>query len=163
MPYLSNLDVRRLARKLHKDQKDLGGEDYWWHLYRVADNLGRLWCNSSDVELQAAILHDAIEDTEATEQFLLDKNVNPQVIEIVKLLTLPETRDKNYLCYIQDIIDSGNVSAIKIKFCDNLDNTDPFRPKKLDRKTLSYWQDRYFPARLMLCKAILDLDVNYDR
>ena len=81
--------IIRLATTLHAGQSDKSGRPYIGHAERVADmvrNSGGTW-----VQEQAAWLHDTIEDTQATAQYLLGRGVPGAVVNIVEALT----HDKN--------------------------------------------------------------------
>ena len=105
--------------------------------------------NASPAEVQAAYLHDALEDTDATEADLLAAGVEPQAIAIVKRLT----RDPmlSYLDWIQAIAASGDVGAIRVKLADNADNSDPARAHPDRDRMLT---ERYVPARAVLTQAL---------
>jgi (p)ppGpp synthase/HD superfamily hydrolase len=153
-------DAQELARFKHEGQLDLSGRPYFEHLNRVFNYVISAWPDStSDDELCAAWLHDIIEDTDITAVDLLIKGFSPKTVEIVVLLTHKKDDERPYLEYVQDIIDSGNISAIKVKLADNYDNGDPFRAKPLTQKIINFWKTRYFPARIMLHEALLNYKV----
>ena len=69
----------------------------------------------------AAILHDVIEDTPFTTQFLIEKGITKEVIDVLQLLT----HDKETTTY-EDYIDNvcNNVDAMLVKLSDLTDNLD---------------------------------------
>ena len=73
-------------------------------------------------EVCVGFLHDVLEDTTFTADNLLAKGVDKDIVECVLLLT----HDKNvsYAEYIQNLIDSGNKTAIKVKYTDLMHNSD---------------------------------------
>jgi guanosine-3',5'-bis(diphosphate) 3'-pyrophosphohydrolase len=54
------------AEKSHEGQKRASGEPYFNHVFEVAKTLAKLGMDAKTVV--AGILHDTIEDTEATEE-----------------------------------------------------------------------------------------------
>lgn len=120
-----------VAMRFHAGQVDKCGKPYWAHLDRVARNLVRLWPDAPKEQVQAALLHDVLEDTNATPDSLRALGVTDEVIDIVRRLSRYDTKyaieGQDYLEWIQSIADSGNVSAIRVKIADNMDNSDPAR------------------------------------
>ncbi|TXM65745.1 HD domain-containing protein [Methylobacterium sp. WL120] len=131
----TSVDAELLARTLHADQFDKAGQPYVDHLRRVADAAEQRAVMASvarlpidvDAVVQAAWLHDVVEDTATTAADLLDAGYAPDVVTMVELLTKPETR-VSYEERVTKIIDSGNLGAILIKLSDNEDNASPRRP-----------------------------------
>lgn len=82
------LETIQFAAKAHKDQrrKGINGEPYINHPIEVASLLSNV-ASVSDIELlQAAILHDTIEDTDVTEETIL-KRFGETVLHYVKEVT----------------------------------------------------------------------------
>ncbi|MCJ2104712.1 HD domain-containing protein [Methylobacterium sp. E-041] len=131
----TSVDAELLARARHAGQVDKAGQPYVEHLRRVADAaeqravmaaVARLPIDVDSV-VQAAWLHDVIEDTATTATDLLHAGYAPRVVAMVELLTKPENR-VTYDERVAKIIDSGNLGAILIKLSDNEDNASPSRP-----------------------------------
>lgn len=144
-------EIIALARSLHAAQVDKAGRPYVDHLQRVAANLVRLHPAASRNEIEAAWLHDSLEDTEATEASLLAAEVSVETIRIVRAVTRPEGSD--YLAWIAGLAASGDLPAIRVKLADNLDNSDPMRTALLPdgaRRVAT----RYAPARRLLEAAL---------
>lgn len=106
----------------HAGQFDKAGLPFILHPQRV---MMRLPAWATDEEKQAALLHDVIEDTAVTADYMLEKGFSQRVVDIVQLVTNDKTT--TYAEFIQKIVDSGNVSAMIVKLADNEDNSDPVR------------------------------------
>lgn len=100
----------KIMYKAHTGQKDKEGKDYIFHPLTVAG-----LCKT-DMETAVALLHDVLEDTDYTEQQLLDEGAEQSVIDLVKVLTRQST--ETYSEYIDRICDSENISVIHVKEAD---------------------------------------------
>jgi (p)ppGpp synthase/HD superfamily hydrolase len=127
-----------LAERYHAGQTDKQGKPYIDHPRRVATFLAF----EPDNVRAAALLHDVLEDTDATEEVLRAEGIPDDVIDLVKLLTR-DKGEESYAAFIDRISDSTIASRIKI--ADLLDNTDPNRGP-IDIKL----QRRYHAALKML-------------
>lgn len=117
----STIDFIKVA---HANAFDKTGFPYWEHPYRVMQHLG---AKASNEERKAALLHDIVEDTEHTLEDLHNMGYTIEVLNVVKLLTIDKALNMPYIYHIAKIANSGNISAIKIKIADIMDNTDPDR------------------------------------
>lgn len=145
-------EIIRLAERLHAGQTDKVGAPYIGHLARVAANLERLWPDAPLDQVEAAWLHDSLEDTEATETSLLAEGVSAETIRIVRAVTRPEGAT-DYLGWIAALAATGDKPALRVKLADNLDNSDPARVLALpggDRML----ETRYRPARALIEAAL---------
>lgn len=110
-----------LAKRLMAGRKDWKGRDYYLHDLEVMELLP---LRSTDAEREAALLHSVLDTGAATAEDLLACGVEPEVVEIVKLVSNgPDV--KGYAAYVQkcrDIVASGNRSAMKVKLADMLAN-----------------------------------------
>jgi (p)ppGpp synthase/HD superfamily hydrolase len=88
---------------------------YFLHPIKVANNI----LNATENEYIAALLHDVVEDTSYTLSYIAGR-WNTEVADIVALLT--KDNSLSYEDNISRIIDSGNVSAMLVKYSDNLIN-----------------------------------------
>lgn len=104
-----------------EDKYDKGGNPYITHLLSVQKRFTDRY-GSNDVDCYVAcVLHDILEDTDTTEQELLDvEYVTERVIALVKILT--RQKDEPYRAYIRRV--ALNSDARKIKLCDLEDNMD---------------------------------------
>lgn len=109
------VDERALmfAAAAHGGQIDKGGNSYIWHPIRVA-------LNFDHAELRAvALLHDVLEDTDATEDRLRDMFGDPITDAVVALTKTP---DQDYQDFIRQCAD--NFAARMVKIADLTDNMD---------------------------------------
>lgn len=123
-------EAHSFAIQAHAGQLDKGGHPYIRHLERVANAsvaragharaVDRLVMDPMQV-MQAAILHDVLEDTPTTVGDLRAAGFAENIIEAVAILTKPAERI-DYAKRIETIMASGNLSAILIKMSDNEDN-----------------------------------------
>lgn len=78
----------------------------------------------------AAWLHDVIEDTDVTENYLVAKGVNPWTVQAVMVLT--KTDDVNYLDYILAV--GGNDIARIVKIADIRHNMSDLKNGSMKQK-----------------------------
>lgn len=113
-----------IAARVHKGQIDKNGVAYILHPLAVAAQLDSL-------ELKAiAILHDTIEDTEVTADYLLEKGIPKHIVDAVQLLSKPENED--YETYLKRV--KENPLAKQVKLADLAHNTSPERASGLNEK-----------------------------
>ena len=108
------------ARARHGSQFRRGSDTpYWVHLVRVAMELAR-WGETSPVLLQAALLHDTVEDTQTTVGEIRT-GFGPEVADLVDWLTAPEDADaqREYYARLQANAPFG---AQLLKLADRVDN-----------------------------------------
>lgn len=107
-------DALIFATKKHKNQIRKDGTPYILHPIRVAMDL-----KDYGLEYQiAALFHDLLEDTDATEEDIL-KYSNNNVLEAVKLVTKPNGK-YNSKKYIENILKNPISKAVKM--ADRIDN-----------------------------------------
>lgn len=113
-----------IALKAHKGQVDKNGVAYITHPLAVAAQLDSL-------ELKTiALLHDTIEDTDVTAEYLLERGIPKELVEVVQLLTKPE--DEEYESYLKRV--RKNPMAKAVKLADLAHNTSPERASGLNEK-----------------------------
>ena len=104
-----------LAYSAHQGQKDKAGRPYFAHPFTVAMKM------DTEAEICTALLHDVVEDTCITAEYLRE-NFTPEIAEAVDILT---HRDgESYDDYILKI--KANPLARKVKLADiehNMDET----------------------------------------
>jgi (p)ppGpp synthase/HD superfamily hydrolase len=114
----------KIATKAHEGQLDKSGVDYIKHPIAVAS-----FCHTFRAKI-VALLHDTIEDTYVTKDFLLQQGLDEDIVEAVALLSkwegFDETRDS--VAYMTAI--KKNPLAREVKLCDLLHNMDPTRTMK---------------------------------
>ena len=103
------------ATEKHKGQKRIGGEDYITHPMAVCDAVSNQ--GYGDDYRIAALFHDLLEDTDATEEEILQYG-NHEVLTAVKLLTKKKGYDMaEYIGAIK-----SNEIALAVKAADRLHN-----------------------------------------
>ena len=112
-----------LAAAAHHGQVDKLGVDYIHHSVSVANNYFNTFGQHYD-GIATALLHDTVEDTGLSfEQ--LRVFVSEEVIAAIALVTKQGKVD--YLEYIDGLIQQNNATAMRVKYCDLMHNTDPTR------------------------------------
>jgi (p)ppGpp synthase/HD superfamily hydrolase len=108
------------ARARHGDQRRRGSDTpYWVHVVRVALELAQ-WGDDSPPLLQAALLHDTIEDTE-TKLGEIRVAFGPDVADLVDWLTAP-TRSEDLRAYYASLLTQAPQEARLLKLADRVDN-----------------------------------------
>ena len=115
-----------LAVEKHKNQTDKAGNPYILHPLHVMENV-----NSKEGKI-VAILHDIIEDTDITENYLLKIGLSKRIVDAVVTLTRSEYMD--YQEYIKNL--SSNPLAKEVKLADLEHNMDLKRLPTLEEKDL---------------------------
>ncbi|WP_395457700.1 HD domain-containing protein (plasmid) [Azospirillum melinis] len=146
-------DTLEFAKTLHQGQLDKAGAPYWKHLERVAHRLIERFPDATKAQLQAALLHDAIEDAGVTADDLRAAGVEEEAIAAIRLVSRNLDPEGSYLDWIGRIAASGNVTAIRVKLADNLDNSDPARVAAIAAGPRMV-AEKYAPARAILEQAL---------
>ena len=115
-----------LAVEKHKNQTDKAGNPYILHPLHVMENV-----NSKEGKI-IAILHDIIEDTDVTEDYLLKIGLSKRIVDAVVALT--RSKDIDYQEYIKNL--SSNPLAKEVKLADLEHNMDLKRLPTLEEKDL---------------------------
>lgn len=144
--------ARRLAERLHDGQADKTGAPYIEHLAAVVTNLLRRWPDAPPEAIEAAWLHDVLEDTSVTVTDLLAYGVSARAVEII--LRVTRVYGWTYRQWIKQLASSGDVWAIRVKLADNEHNSDPSR--RLPDSDII--ERRYKPARVVLEKGLADAE-----
>ena len=116
-----------IMRKAHEGQIDKSGRPYYLHPLRVAMRL--MQCTAA--ERHAALLHDVVEDTSVTLQDLRDMGYQDDVLALVDLLTRRKPAGESHNEYVERIVRSRNVQALRVKLADLYDNLSPARTRSL--------------------------------
>ena len=101
----------KIAAMAHTGQKDKAGEPYIFHPLRVM-----LRC-SNDIDRICGVLHDVIEDTAITLEYLQKEGFSQEVITALEALT--KQTDENYDDFIvrvlknADLADNMDLSRLK--------------------------------------------------
>ena len=120
-------DSIELMRRAHEGQIDKSGRPYYLHPLRVAMRLAH--CTAA--ERHAALLHDVVEDTAVTLRDLHDMGYGAEVLELVDLLTRRKPEGESHNAYVERIVQSRNVKALRVKLADVYDNMSPARTRSL--------------------------------
>ena len=118
------IEIMRLA---HEGQIDKSGRPYYLHPLRVAMRLA----SCTPAERHAALLHDVVEDTPVTLPGLRAMGYGEEVLELVDLLTRRKPEGESHQAYLDRIVQSGNVKALRVKLADVYDNMSPARTRSL--------------------------------
>jgi (p)ppGpp synthase/HD superfamily hydrolase len=106
-----------IAVQAHSGQTDKQGKPYILHPLAVASQLDSL-------ELKTiALLHDTIEDSWVSKEFLLENGIPEELVEVIALLTRP--KDMTYEDYLRRV--KTNPMALAVKKADLAHNTSPER------------------------------------
>jgi len=145
-------ETEAFVREIFEGQVDSGNVPMAEHMARVV-----LYLEGQDeTTLQAAWLHDVVEDTKVTLEDLRVRGYTQPVIEAVKLLT-HEKKVISYREYIDRICQSGNRSAIYVKIADQNDNLNPQRWLQLNRYAQNALRKKYKGVQEKLMEAAITL------
>lgn len=127
----------RIAIRVHDGQKDISGREYIMHPIRVAER-----CKEPKAKI-VALLHDTIEDTDVTPEYLRSEGFPEEIISAV--LSVTKQEGESY----EDFVYKASENAIgrEVKIADLEDNMDVRRLKEITdedvtrlRKYLRAWQ-----------------------
>lgn len=156
---LENLKKRSMYEKaemivneVFKNTYDKGGNPYIDHLYYVSNHL------DTEEEKVTGLLHDILEDTEITIEDLEEIGISQIVLEALLLVTKIE--GETYSDFIDRIINSGNIIALKVKIRDMENNMDISRIKNRTEQDINRIEEKYKPQYSKLKKKIGEY---YDR
>jgi len=105
-------DAISIAAQAHQKQKDKSDAPYILHPLRLMMRM------QTDTERIAAVLHDAVEDSDLSLEELRDKGFSPEVLKAVECLTHQD--DEDYETYIERV--KSNEISRKVKIADLEDN-----------------------------------------
>lgn len=115
-------DAREFAKKTHGDQK-YGDKPYLYHLDGVAGNVASMFADRVTPEeyqilLQAAYLHDVLEDTDTTTNDLFEAGFSSKVVSVV--LEMTRFPNESYSDYLWSVKQSP--LTLKLKLADIMFN-----------------------------------------
>lgn len=129
-----------IAANAHNGQLDKAGKPYILHPLRVMFNV-----EGGLNEQCTAVLHDVIEDTPITLDYLKEKGFCDDILIALKLLT--RTHDEDYMEYISWL--KANPIAKAVKLADLKDNMDMTRiPNPTEKDLLRF--EKYKKAKTLL-------------
>lgn len=143
-------DVLELVTDKFMNKVDKGGNPYMYHLIGVAKS--NKW---NDVLFMASLLHDIVEDTDVTLEYLTTEGYDLSVIEIVDLVTI--RKGEKYNDRIDTIINSENMYALLLKRADLENNMDITRLKVITEKDVVRISTKYAPAWIKINNKINQL------
>lgn len=114
----------QIAIRAHKGQKDKSGHDYIMHPIRVAER-----CTSPKAKI-VALLHDTIEDTDVTTDYLREQGFPEEIIEGV--LSVTKREGETYEDFVRRA--AQNPIGKEVKKADLEDNMDVRRLKEITDK-----------------------------
>ncbi len=119
-----------LATVAHRSDIDLIGAPMIDHVARVAETFD---ATADYVRHCVAWLHDVLERSDVTEQDLLEAGIQPEIVDIVSLLTRRDGADRG--AWLSAIAANPDARAVKISAVN--DNAAPWRLRRLDAATRS--------------------------
>lgn len=127
----------RIAIRAHEGQQDKSGREYVMHPIRVAER-----CKDTRAKI-VALLHDTIEDTDVTIEYLRKEGFPEEIIDAV--LSVTKQDGENYEDFVRRA--AKNAIGKEVKIADLEDNMDIRRLIEIKeedvarlRKYLSAWQ-----------------------
>lgn len=105
-----------IAYDAHHGQYDKGGVPYIFHPMHLAEQM------DTEDECIVALLHDVVEDTDVTFEYL-ENEFSKDVMDAIRLLT--HDKDEDYMEYVKRI--KTNEIARKVKMADLKHNSDKTR------------------------------------
>ena len=127
-----------IAYDAHHGQKDKSGVPYIYHPIHLAEQM------QNEDECIVALLHDVVEDTDVTMDYLATE-FSDDIIQALKLLTHDDSVE--YMDYIKNL--KGNHLARKVKIKDLEHNSDTTRIKNPTEKDMKRWE-KYHKAKEIL-------------
>ena len=118
--------ARSLAERLHAGQVDKAGRPYIEHLERVVGILKASWPDATEAEIEAAWLHDVVEDTPITLDFIAER-CGMLVARYVSAMTDTKNMYMNRAARKEvdrKRLSESNREVQTIKVCDLIDNTE---------------------------------------
>ena len=116
-----------IATKAHAGQFDKGGKEYIGHPLRVME-MGK-----TEAEKIVGVLHDVIEDTSITIEYLSEEGFSKEILDALLCVTkLSNNEDyDHFICRVMT-----NPLAVKVKINDLKDNMDITRLIRVTEKDL---------------------------
>lgn len=145
-----------IVRRVFANILDKAGNPYIDHLYTVSQS-------DDYISSVAGLLHDIIEDTNITVLDLLEVGIDKDIVETVFIVTKPKREKTNmteeerleaYNKEIDDIIESGNPHALRLKMRDMKNNYDQKRLELLSSEQQEWLGKKYSNNLKKLEKAL---------
>jgi (p)ppGpp synthase/HD superfamily hydrolase len=145
-----SIPILNFAIDKHFYQK-YGDRPYYYHLLGVENIASEL--GASDEGKLAALLHDVVEDTDATFEDV-EELAGSEVREIVELLT---NSGESYEEYMTRLLSSGNRDALIVKLSDSLFNFSGDKSHMTEEKRVKL-QNRYAGNIQKLLVALMNIE-----
>ena len=124
----------KISFKAHKNQIDKSGLPYVYHPFHLAEQM------DDEYSVCVKLLHDVVEDSNYTINYLINIGFPKEVIEAIKVMT--HSKDVPYLEYIRNI--KNNEIATRVKIEDLKHNSDLSRfdiISEIDLKRLEKYKE----------------------
>lgn len=135
-PYLKAIAI---IGRVYAESLDYSGNLQTGHLWRVSE------CLETEEEKIVGLLHDVVEDEKCTLNDLYNLGFFEKIVEAIAILTRDKKKFPNYKDYIQSIIESRNLIALRVKFWDMEDNQSPIRINDLPPRRKQKSSTKYKP------------------
>lgn len=124
-----------IVEKLFSNKVDKQGICYLSHLFYVRDNV------VSYEEKVVGLMHDTLEDTSINADDLKILGYPDNIIN--SLIILTKKKGENYSLYVDNVLNSGDEVAIKVKYVDMTHNLNLKRLNALDRDLKEKLENKY--------------------
>lgn len=122
-----------IATNAHQGQIDKAGKPYILHPLRL------MFSRINETERICAVLHDVIEDTDITLDYLRNKGFSEEILSALDALT--RRRNESYDEFIGRIINNRIASHVKLAdLCDNMDLTRIKNPTEEDYQRIEKYR-----------------------
>ena len=146
------LKVSEFVSVLFEGVVDKGGHPYIKHLSAVENKV----IVSYECRI-VALLHDVLEDTDKTEDDLKELGVPEYLIDSVKRLTRLD--GVTYNDYIDELLESNDIIALRVKTADLEHNMDIRRIPNPTQKDYDRVEKRYKPVYEKVCRKLEEIIV----
>ena len=143
-----------LVNRMFYNDVDKSGVPYVNHLYSVSMQM------DSEEEKVVGLMHDIIEDTIVTKEDLLALGFPSNIVQTIDILTKKENQE--YSEYIDSIISSKNITALKVKKADMENNMDEDRLKLLSAEERIKLRNKYKKFYPKICTALTTAEILKD-
>lgn len=150
-----NIDIKNAliyANKMHRGQTRKDGTDYIYHPVNVSCNVAFYQGINSIELIICAILHDTLEDTEATYNDLKNRFGKKIADLVLELTTDDEIKNKlGKEKYLSIKMENMSDMALIVKLCDRLDNVNDLGNCNSDK-----FKNKYIKETVGILNYILD-------
>lgn len=143
----------RLINKFFRGKVDKAGKPYEDHLMAVYSKF------QGELKI-LALLHDILEDTDCTKDYLLELGIPKHIVSSIEILT--RHSEETYKEYIDRLVTSNNTSALLVKKADLEHNMDLSRLSRITNKDINRVSKRYLPAYALVVNKLKDLGIEFN-